>query len=764
MSDEATLTRQRLVEDQLDWILTETFLCQLTTEEQDELLAGMQWRTYPRETSIIRDASEVEGVDLLVQGNAQVLKRHANGRLEPLVQIGPGYVIGERSVLRGQTARAEVRSLSPLTTLHVSAQAFRKLLGSSAHLRQCIEDLVSLRERAPHLMELLLRNPFLRLLDRDDVDRMISSASILRAEAGKRVLLAGDKVTEVFLLIKGRIGLFAPSTDDAPREQLSTEGPGWLAGHDTLLLERPRSVDVDALEQSEFMVVQSATFMRLIAENPAMQRRIFQDVAATPSLQGHIPNRGTLLSVYAARPGLGGTTLAYAVSAHLAHLGPAVLVDLAGPRTAQKLKREVVPGEVEGIPVERMSAPEGFGLEVLWPRDRSQTFKLLDALRAPMPRSGYVVVAAESRDELDQATMTASDSVVFVRRDDDLSHNEAARHGQFRVDAIRLTGNVTLPHNAPNTVRIPEDNLTAGVFWRDGDLSLFLDEQRPLARVGGRVVRVLEGRSVGLALGGGGALGFAHVGLLRALQHEGIPVDYVSGSSFGALVAGLYAADGMRALEALIRERALLLGYVLAGMATSHTITRFVERVVGRRAMSSTEIPFYPVGMDILTGRQIVLANGTVGEGVRASSSLPGPFPAWDLGSWRLVDGGIINNVPASVVWEAGAHFIVASNIIPSGATDLRRTDLVHRVGRALFGRVDDLMRSMYMMMSQAGRDRATLADYIFDLDIHGYNIYDFLRGDVIAEAGLEQAHAQLPLISRAYRDDRSARFHRGRG
>ena len=179
--------------------------------------------------------------------------------------------------------------------------------------------------------------------------------------------------------------------------------------------------------------------------------------------------------------------------------------------------------------------------------------------------------------------------------------------------------------------------------------------------------------------------------------------------------------------------------------------------------MGCTEIPFYPVGLDMDTGQEYVLPSGTLGEGVQSSSCMPGVIPALRFGQKRLVDGGVVNNVPATVAWQAGADFIMASNIIPSNPLNGRgimgRVPYGRRLLSSTLGRVDDLVGALYTLMSQTGRDRALMADYIYDPDLRDWDAYDFLHGDQIAEEGEKEAEERLPAIQKAYEKDRSIRF-----
>lgn len=759
---EQLISRGYLYENNLNWLVETTFLCQLSQSEQDQLLAAMEWRAFEKNAEMIRKGEPGAGVVLLVSGQAQVQFGDSTDKADSVVVIGPGALLGERSVYLDRPTSGQVTALSPVRCLYISALKFRAVLHASLRLRSCVADLVALREQSALIMELVLRNPFFRLLGREQIERVIQSASITQVEAGESLVRAGDTSNDVYLLLQGRVGVFSPQVGNLPRTQLAMEGPGWLLGHAAVLLDGPRTADVDALEQSKFMKVSGQAFMSIVSQNSSVMRRLYQEVALLGLQSRTAPARATLLSVYGAQAGIGATSLGYGVASELATQGHPILIDLAGDKTVKRLGFPLSNDQIHGIDIVRMQVPSEWNVSVLWPQSPADTERLMHALRDERQANEYVLVVAESRDAMDKAAMALCDAVVFVREADNASHEEAARYGQFRVQAVRLS-ETTTAHFGPNTVRIPFDPKALDAFWRGGDLRVLRDERHAFARAARRLVRVLQGRSVGLALGGGGALGFAHIGLIQALHEVNIPIDYIAGSSFGALVAGIYAAGGQAGLQELIGQRWPLFAHVMAGAATTKTISRYVDRMLNNKLMSATEIPFFPVGMDVLTGREVVLANGTVGDGVRASSCLPGPFPAWKVGSWRLVDGGIINNVPASVTWDAGAHFIVASNIIPSpvGHVADAPSGLFAQMKSLAFGRVDDLLRSMYFLMSQAGRDRAGLADYVFDLDLQGYNPYDFPAGECIAQAGLEQARRQTAQIVQAYRDDNSSRIAR---
>jgi NTE family protein len=187
---------------------------------------------------------------------------------------------------------------------------------------------------------------------------------------------------------------------------------------------------------------------------------------------------------------------------------------------------------------------------------------------------------------------------------------------------------------------------------------------------------------IGLALGGGGARGLAHIGLLRVLEREAIPISFIAGTSMGGLVGALYAA-GLSLAEvesevkrySQISEQLKLIDVSISGAGLSirgRRIYNFLADLIGESlTFANLKLPLAMVAVDILTGRDVVLQGGTVIDAVRATISVPGVFMPMDLGPYRLVDGGVLNNVPVDVAQTLGDGPVVAVDVLPSFAENM---------------------------------------------------------------------------------------------
>lgn len=176
---------------------------------------------------------------------------------------------------------------------------------------------------------------------------------------------------------------------------------------------------------------------------------------------------------------------------------------------------------------------------------------------------------------------------------------------------------------------------------------------------------------IGLALGGGAARGFAHIGILRTLIANGIVPDVVVGTSIGAVAGGLYAAGRLDTLEEWGRSlqgMRNILGYLDirlngSGLIGGEKLAIRLEEAVGQTLVEDLPIKFASVATEVRTGHEIWLTRGRVVDAMRASYALPGIFSPMLIGDRWLVDGALVNPVPVSAARALGAEIVIAANL-----------------------------------------------------------------------------------------------------
>ena len=304
-------------------------------------------------------------------------------------------------------------------------------------------------------------------------------------------------------------------------------------------------------------------------------------------------------------------------------------------------------------------------------------------------------------------------------------------------------------------------------------------------------------RKVGLALGGGSARGFAHIGVLRWFEEHHIPIDFISGTSMGGLVAGAYASGMSPAeIEALMQEVdwdlmfiadspykyktfrrkqdkrlypsqlefGLKGGFTLpGGLNPGQQVALLLDRIAlpygDLRSFDDLPTPFRCVATDLKNAEAVVLGKGSLSQAMRATMAIPGVFTPVNYDEWLLVDGGALNNIPADVTKKMGADVVIAVNVGADAATEEQtRASLI-----ALLGRTIDTM------MTTSVRTALKDADIIVDPDLVGLTSMDWRRSVDLAERGYQAAEALrdklLPLAvdAQAYDAFQAARQSRRR-
>ena len=269
---------------------------------------------------------------------------------------------------------------------------------------------------------------------------------------------------------------------------------------------------------------------------------------------------------------------------------------------------------------------------------------------------------------------------------------------------------------------------------------------------------------LGLVLGGGGARGLAHFGVLRVLQREKIPIACIAGTSMGGLVGALFAAGvpAERVEEEVLRlsrvtEQIRLVDVELSAAGLSvrgRRIYNFMADLLGEDlTFADLPLPLAMVAVDIHTGREVILQGGLVIDAVRATISVPGVFMPVDLGDYRLVDGGVLDNVPVDVARGMGATRTIAVDVLPSFSVNVPGRDPVETGLQLAFAprQLSEVYHVLMIMIAALTESR--LRQYPPDLLIRPALspsitlLSGFNRAEEMIAAGEAATEAALPAI-----------------
>jgi NTE family protein len=243
---------------------------------------------------------------------------------------------------------------------------------------------------------------------------------------------------------------------------------------------------------------------------------------------------------------------------------------------------------------------------------------------------------------------------------------------------------------------------------------------------------------VGLALGGGAARGFAHIGVIQVLEEAGVRPDLVVGTSAGSLVAALYAAgrSGAELAQlALTMDEGAITDWSFPGrgLIRGDALARFVREHTGARTIEQMRLPLGIVATDLDTGEPILFQRGDTGLAVRASSAVPAVFQPVRIGSREYVDGGLVSPVPVRFARQMGAELVIAVDI--STPPDGAQTSDVFRM----------LLQTFSIMGKSINRFELREADVVVRPDLRGVGSAAFAERSRALAAGRDAARAALP-------------------
>jgi len=240
-------------------------------------------------------------------------------------------------------------------------------------------------------------------------------------------------------------------------------------------------------------------------------------------------------------------------------------------------------------------------------------------------------------------------------------------------------------------------------------------------------------KKIGLALSGGAVLGIAHVGVIKVLEENNIPIDLVAGTSAGSL-AGSFLAAGISSDQMFEMVQSMTWGKISKltipklGLLNSKLLERFIDSVIGRIDFHELKKPFAAVTVDLTIGKQVVLRDGSVSEAVRASCAIPGVFTPVVRAKQVLVDGGVLNFLPTDVVQQMGADYIIAVKVMPSIVGKKPPENIVQV-----------LINSFQLTIAQIA-EHAPDGDVTIVPDLTDLNSHDFEQAEKLYQRGYQAA------------------------
>jgi NTE family protein len=245
---------------------------------------------------------------------------------------------------------------------------------------------------------------------------------------------------------------------------------------------------------------------------------------------------------------------------------------------------------------------------------------------------------------------------------------------------------------------------------------------------------------IALVLGAGASKGFAHVGVIKVLEANRIPIHMVVGTSAGSFVGSLYAYgySSFQLQEIAFKlDKSHVADYIIPdnGFLKGEKLENYVNFMLGNTPMEKLKIPFYAVATDIRTGKEVVFGTGNAGTAVRASCSIPGIFKPVVIGNNMYVDGGVVSPVAVNAARRYGADIVIAIDISAGVQSTIPQ------------GTIDTILQSIDIMYSRIGALQIPGADIVIKPRVSAIGSADFDRRHEAILEGEKAALAAIPAI-----------------
>ncbi len=271
-------------------------------------------------------------------------------------------------------------------------------------------------------------------------------------------------------------------------------------------------------------------------------------------------------------------------------------------------------------------------------------------------------------------------------------------------------------------------------------------------------------KKIGLALGGGGARGCAHIGVIKALQEAEIPIQYVAGTSIGAFVGGVFAVGELERLENYLLKVKWsdVLSFfdpalMKSGMFKGKKLEKWIEKMTVKKNFKDCQMPFTAVATDLPTGKEVHLRKGSLSEAIRASVALPGIFTAVKKEDQYLLDGFIVNPLPVNVVRKMGADIVVAIDLNKEYYKQKqhqkhKESKNNERWLKRGYPNIFDVMEGSIFLMQNTLTSKNLEkhpADILLNLKLTPSNLFDFHKAKDLIKEGYQATQKIIPKLKK---------------
>jgi NTE family protein len=562
--------------------------------------------------------------------------------------------------------------------------------------------------------------------DPEALGELASELQLVSLERGELLIRQGDPADSMYIIVRGRLELTALA-DDGGERYLGELGSGEPVGETDLVDDQPRMSSVRAIRDTQLVRISPRGFDRLVRNNAEALNKIATILArrmrAMVSRKQPVPVLRTIAILGAGEsPLLSEFTLGLCEA--LSAFGP--ILHLNEQRFEQMFGRPFDPNS-EIVP---------------WLSDLEQDYRFVVLEALPCVRQADRVLLVGRAGASPELNAT-----------EELLLQECAARPAAPLELVLI--HERSGHSFPGTAKwlarrpvVRHHHVRSGV---PEDL--------------GRLARILAGCAIGVSLGGGGARGLAHIGVIRALEEARIPIDLICGVSMGAIIAGQYAMGWdwptmIRANKRLLANKRLNtdLALPLFSLSSGRRFRSALKTFFGEIEIEDLWLNYFCASCNLSSGQLVVHRRGPLWWSVNASNAIPGLLPPVLHGGQLLIDGGVLNNQPADLLKEVCGGPVIVSMVSPRKdlAMDESFTEMpsAWRVLRSRLNPFEKtikvpgipatLMRTMWVASERKSREVEQDAEFCLHPPVDRFRVDDRSKIEEIAEVGYEYTRQEI--------------------
>jgi len=691
---------------------------------------------------LFRQNDPSDALYVVVHGNLRVTMEKPDGTEAFVADLEAGQPVGEMQILTGGQRTATVIATQETTLVRLEKSTFEHLIQESP---QTVTHLTNIVRRR------LMRNQLLALLPElfgihtevawRDIGDLVEWVQL---GDGQTLFRQGDIGDSMYIVVNGRLQVVV-ETQHGDFEIVGELSRGELIGEVSMFTHEGRTATVRSVRDSVLARISKPVFERITRQYPQMMfaitetliDRLRNDMRRHRRLAGSIPKNIAVIG--------------HRKDAPVREFCRRLVQSLRTYSSVLYLNNESLDQMIGWSGAAELAVKDPYNIRLItWLDDQEIKYDFLVYEADPG-------ITAWTERALQQA-----DLVLILAE----PHTDPSP-GAIEMAFLSHFNRITLAQKALVLIHPPDTVSPSGTrLWLAERTVASHHHLRGLSEEDiDRLARIISGRAIGLVLGGGGARGLAHIGVIRALQEAGIPIDVIGGTSAGAYIAAQYAMGWDH--DELYRQNKAILGHYsvikdltlpVMALLSKRKIDKLMQNIFGERRLEDLWINCFAISCNLSNSDTIIHRTGPVWEAIRATTALPGVVPPVIKNHQVYIDGGVLDNLPAGVIRKMARGLVISVNVIPDEEMMIRCetpdlpspwTVLWHWLNpfqKALQvpNLVHIIMRTQVIRSINQGQVAAMEADIYLKPPIDDFGLLEFTAIDQLVQTGYEYAKTQL--------------------